>query len=51
MNLHLDIDNFEDAIIATAEHFKRSEIYREILLGFLCFVSIISFISKRFNRF
>lgn len=29
MNLHLDKDNFEGAIVATAEHFKISEIFIE----------------------
>ncbi len=29
MNLHLDIDNFEGAIVATAEHFKIPEIFIE----------------------
>lgn len=29
MNLHLDKDNYEGAIVATAEHFKIPEIFIE----------------------
>lgn len=33
MNLHFDKDNFEGAIVATAEHFKIPEIFIEKIIG------------------
>jgi hypothetical protein len=35
MNLHLDKDNFEGAIVATAEHFNIPEILLRKIIGLL----------------